>query len=294
MAVISLVGSQRGPRGQTRKLLRFCFWIIDYEKILMHTQCPHCTTLFKISEEQRSAVNGKVRCGFCYRIFLAEESLFDELSDVDVEDESPPEKIHHTADSETKNINTPAMTETRQVTQNELQEEARKYSDEQSKKGTKSVFAGFFWAFGVFAFTAVLVLQYSYFMRDDLAKYASIRPALQQLCRVANCAIPLQRSPAQIKLISREISAHPSIKDALQVRVTFINKAPYQQSYPTLKLTLSDLEGKAVAVRYFKPQEYLPQQAAIGVGIAAQEKADIQLNIHDTNKQSTGFELAFL
>ncbi len=260
----------------------------------MHTQCPHCTTLFKISEEQLSAVNGKVRCGFCYRIFLAEKSLLDELPSMNPEDESPPEKTHPTTDSKVVNINVPAMSEALQITQNELQEEARKYSDEQSKKGKGSAFAGFFWTCGVFALTVVFILQYAYFMRDDLAKYTSIRPALQQLCHVANCVIPLQRSPTQIKLISREISAHPSIKDALRVRVTFINKAPYQQSYPTLKLTLSDLEGKAVAVRYFKPQEYLSQHAAIGFGIATQQKADIQLDIHDTINQSTGFELAFL
>jgi len=261
----------------------------------MHTQCPHCTTLFKISEEQLSAVNGKVRCGFCYRIFLAEKSLLDELPSMDLEDEAPTEKAHDdAADSKIASINAPAMTETLQITQNELQEEAHKYSDKQRKKEKQSILAGFFWAFGVFALTAVFILQYAYFMRDDLARYTSIRPALQQFCRVANCVIPLQRSPTQIKLISREISAHPSIKDALRVRVTFINKAPYQQSYPTLKLTLSDLEGKAVAVRYFKPVEYLSQHAAIGIGIAAQKKADIQLDIHDTNKQSTGFELAFL
>ncbi|VAW84981.1 hypothetical protein MNBD_GAMMA16-351 [hydrothermal vent metagenome] len=260
----------------------------------MHTQCPHCATLFKISEEQLSAVNGKVRCGFCYRIFIAEESLLDGLPNMDSEGNALPEKIHDTADSKTSDISVPAIVETLHTTQNELQEEARKHLDEQSKKGKASAFTDFFWAFGVLVFTAVFILQYSYFMRDDLAKYASIRPALQQFCHVANCIIPLQRSPAQIKLISREISAHPSIKNALRVRATFINKAPYEQSYPTLKLTLSDLEGKTVAVRHFNPQEYLPQHTVIAVGIAAQQLTEIQLDIRDSNKHSTGFELAFL
>jgi len=260
----------------------------------MHTQCPHCTTLFKVSEEQLSAVNGKVRCGFCYRIFVAEESLLEDLPSIDSQEDSPHENIHDTADSTTSEISATAIAETLYITQNELQEDARKHLNEQIKKGKASAFTDFFWAFGVLVFTIVFVLQYSYFMRDDLAKYASIRPALQQLCHVANCLIPLQRSPAQIKLISRDISAHPSIKDALRVRATFINKAPYEQSYPTLKLTLSDLEGKTVAVRHFKPQEYLPQHTVIGAGIAAQKLTEIQLDIHDSNKRSTGFELAFL
>jgi len=35
------------------------------------TQCPHCKASFKVSEEQISAANGRVRCGACMNIFDA-------------------------------------------------------------------------------------------------------------------------------------------------------------------------------------------------------------------------------
>lgn len=35
------------------------------------TQCPHCKASFKVSEEQLSAANGRVRCGACMNIFDA-------------------------------------------------------------------------------------------------------------------------------------------------------------------------------------------------------------------------------
>ena len=35
------------------------------------TQCPHCKASFKVSDEQLSAANGRVRCGACLNIFDA-------------------------------------------------------------------------------------------------------------------------------------------------------------------------------------------------------------------------------
>ena len=40
------------------------------------TQCPQCGTHFKISEAQRNAHQGKVRCGKCQTIFNAVENLY--------------------------------------------------------------------------------------------------------------------------------------------------------------------------------------------------------------------------
>lgn len=265
----------------------------------MHTQCPHCKTLFKISEEQLAAVNGKVRCGFCYRIFLAEESLFDDLPNMDFDNvsSSPSEVIHQVTEIPKVfevNVNAPAVIETMHLTQHELQEEARKNLEKQSVKGKSNTFIAFAWTFGVFVFTVMSILQYSYFMRDNLAQYASLRPALEQLCRLANCTLPLQHSPTQIKLITREISTHPDIENALRVQATFINKAPFQQTYPTIQLKLSNLVGKTVAIKHFKPQDYLPQNTAIGVGVAPQQQTEIQLEIRDLDNKATGFELVFL
>lgn len=38
----------------------------------MITRCPNCQTTFRISEEQRRAAGGQVRCGVCTRVFRAD------------------------------------------------------------------------------------------------------------------------------------------------------------------------------------------------------------------------------
>ena len=41
------------------------------------TQCPCCNSTFSISAQQLDAANGKVRCGACLSVFLAEQQLVD-------------------------------------------------------------------------------------------------------------------------------------------------------------------------------------------------------------------------
>ena len=67
----------------------------------MFTQCSNCRTLFRITEEQLIAVDGKVRCGFCYSTFNAYDALYEDIpdatSDTDTADESTEELENETS-----------------------------------------------------------------------------------------------------------------------------------------------------------------------------------------------------
>ena len=47
----------------------------------MKTRCPHCQTLFKITNEQLKIHSGQVRCGNCKKLFNA----FDALNQVEID-----------------------------------------------------------------------------------------------------------------------------------------------------------------------------------------------------------------
>ncbi|WP_257014027.1 MJ0042-type zinc finger domain-containing protein, partial [Pseudomonas aeruginosa] len=40
------------------------------------TQCPHCSTSFRVNDAQLGAANGAVRCGTCLKVFNALNSRF--------------------------------------------------------------------------------------------------------------------------------------------------------------------------------------------------------------------------
>lgn len=139
------------------------------------------------------------------------------------------------------------------------------------------------WALGIVALLALLIAQYAYFMREDLARYAALRPALENLCAVVNtlapCEIPLRRDVSQIAMQEREVTAHPSVADALMASVILVNKAPFPQPYPSVELTLADTSGTIVAKRRFQPSEYLEKDAAIKSGMAPGQVVPVLLEL---------------
>lgn len=149
------------------------------------------------------------------------------------------------------------------------------------------------WSAGVLGLLALLVAQYAYFMRADLAQYAALRPGLERLCAVvgsfAPCDIPLRRDLTQIQLLNRDLRAHPSVPDALLMSVTLINQAPFAQPYPNLQLTLADTTGTVVAKRRFQPKEYLDPGTDLKRGMAPRAPVPVTLEVA---APSINFQLA--
>ena len=53
------------------------------------TQCPHCKASFKVSEDQISAANGRVRCGACMNIFDAIAYSISKVESSSAQEETP-------------------------------------------------------------------------------------------------------------------------------------------------------------------------------------------------------------
>ncbi|MEO5702454.1 MAG: DUF3426 domain-containing protein [Gammaproteobacteria bacterium] len=127
------------------------------------------------------------------------------------------------------------------------------------------------WTVGILALLTVLIVQYTYFMREDLAGYATLRPGLEKFCAlvttVAECDLPLRHDLAQIEKSDSAVIMHPKVRDALQVTTTLINKATFPQPYPYFQITLSGIDGAVIAKRRFHPNEYLPANTNLKLGM---------------------------
>jgi predicted Zn finger-like uncharacterized protein len=150
------------------------------------------------------------------------------------------------------------------------------------------------WGVGVILLSALLVLQYAYFARENLAERAHLRPWLQSMCRLFACTIPARRDPGAIRIIARELREHPSLPDALSVRVSFVNGAPFAQVFPLLLVRLLRTDGSLVAGRAFRPQEYLRQPPDTPELLQPQESAYAELTLESPGLDASGFELEFL
>ena len=151
------------------------------------------------------------------------------------------------------------------------------------------------WVIAILVLTLLIFAQYSYFMRNELARVASFRPWLETLCSIANCELPMLRDISRISLVSRDMRSHPTRPKALLVRATAVNEASFIQPFPELRLMLSDLNGTILASRQFRPTEYINTDTVdIAAGMLPQTHYDFQLEMVDANRNAVSFEFQFL
>lgn len=103
----------------------------------------------------------------------------------------------------------------------------------------------------------------------------------------------LKRNPEKVQMISRNIISHPNDKGVLLISATIENKAEHDQPYPYVEVTLLDNNENTIALRRFKPQEYLLQYIENEVFPTSKE-AMLQLKIVDPGKKATRFNFKFL
>ena len=148
------------------------------------------------------------------------------------------------------------------------------------------------WSLGILLLMAALIGQYAYLNSADLVSYAQLRPALVQLCRYSGCAIPPRRDVKDITLLERDIRSSDKYQGVLIITATLVNRAPFAQPYPDVKVAMHDVDGNVVASRLFHPNEYLAGGDRHS-SFAAQATAQLELRVADPGPAAVGFEFTF-
>ncbi|MCC5856659.1 MAG: DUF3426 domain-containing protein [Ectothiorhodospiraceae bacterium] len=249
----------------------------------MYTQCPACAALYRVTEERITAADRRVRCAMCLVVFDAGRRWTDVLPpDVQVlvdrhaghtampppspvssgsepvptheagrpaGAEDPAEPAVHPGEADS--VNDLGGADWQLASGLEL--EARTAPQRRTATGA-AVWA---WVAGILLLNLLLVLQVVYTQREELARYAQLRPWLEPLCRVAGCELPLQRDPERLRMLRSQVTDHPSRSGALVATAVIINQAPFRQPYPLLRLTLLDQNQRVAGERWFHPADYL-------------------------------------
>jgi predicted Zn finger-like uncharacterized protein len=139
-----------------------------------------------------------------------------------------------------------------------------------------------------FIFGVVLAGQVAFFERDQLSKDERLRPYYTKACELIGCELPPQENFAAIRSTEFVVRVHPTESNALVVDANIKNQASFEQPFPAIELSFTDMNGKIVARRRFTPDEYrgantkqlklMPSQRTIRLTLAIIDPGDAAKN----------------
>ena len=228
----------------------------------MYTRCSHCSAVFRVTMKELTAAQGKLRCGECAGVFNAMDSLSTKLPNhVD-----PSEKISF------ESLNKKQQSGFTASSQNPIKEAIKQ--NEKPPKVRDSANRNKLWtALVALGLCAALAAQV-WLSRDVW---------FNQL-----------RQPEKVKMLSKNVFSHPSQPDALIITASIKSFTNDTQPYPYLEARLLDIQNNTIALRRFRPHEYLEQYES-GAMLQGNKTVSIRLKIQDPpGNKAKHFQFSFL
>ncbi len=150
------------------------------------------------------------------------------------------------------------------------------------------------WFLAVLALIAVLMSQIAWFQFDRLSAIPQLRPWYEKACEYAGCELaPLV---AMDKIQSRKlvVRTDPDDRTALLVDAVIINQAEFEQPFPSIALTFSNLNGDVVAQSVFPPRDYLAGEGSNLTAMPPGTPVRIAISIRDPGRDAVNYNLRFV
>lgn len=151
------------------------------------------------------------------------------------------------------------------------------------------------WQWGMVAGLAgLLLVQIAVADRARLAADAGTRPWIAGLCSVLRCSLPAWREPAAFSMLSRDVRPVPGQAGALQVQASIRNDARWAQGWPSLRLSLSDADGRVIGTNVFAPTDYLDRSVNAAATLEPGQSAQITFRVREPAASTVAFTFEFL
>lgn len=261
----------------------------------MYTQCSHCLTVYRIAIDELSGGRGEVVCGSC-------DQPFDALATLRP---SPPPEPLARLEARPPALPRPRLVE---AVMRPAVLQATLFPAPPAAAATEP--PGFLrrprpipgarsgraaWWTGAALLALLLLGQVLYAERDRLLAIPTYRAWAESACLALGCTLPGSgRAIDGLALVSRDIRRHPAVEGALLISATLANRADRERPYPVLELTLSDLDGTVLAMRRFRPVDYLSDPRRASAGMPAATTLPLEFEVVDPGPSAVAFEFRFL
>jgi predicted Zn finger-like uncharacterized protein len=256
----------------------------------MYTQCPNCLTIYLIEPGTLAQARGSVVCSHCSAVFDALHTLTEKVPT------GAQQLAHHESAETAPELTKPVM---RPIAANDPPATAITHRTTPTPEFARahraaSAASGRTWKSGIAILAPLLLAQVAWGERHELLQDATSRAWIERSCEVLHCKLPLARKADSFVLLARDVRPHPSVPNALIISATLRNDADVTQAFPTVEITLTDLDERRIAMRRFKPAEYLGDTRTRDAGLAAHASTALVFEVADPGKNAVAYEFKFL
>jgi predicted Zn finger-like uncharacterized protein len=252
------------------------------------TRCPECGTRFNVTVAQLAAHDGMVRCGHCQDIFDARKHLHDDEPSPQLS--LPIDNFPQQGGFDLTPIpDVPELEEEPRTLAQQVRFIEELTDEVPEKTPRKTNWPGVAIAT---ALTVMILAQSAYYFRVELgSRLPGLKPLLTQYCELLACTVTLPKKIDLMVLESSELESDPTQSNIVILHALVHNRALFAQTYPSLELTLTDMQDQAIARRIFHPAEYMKAGMDEKIGAPANRDLDIHLRMDTTDLKPSGYRL---
>ncbi|MGM0768767.1 MAG: DUF3426 domain-containing protein [Pseudomonadota bacterium] len=149
------------------------------------------------------------------------------------------------------------------------------------------------WTLVVLALLGLLVAQVTWFQFDRLSAIPELRPFYEKGCELAGCELKPLIDVDAIQSRKLVVRTDPDNRSQLLVEAVIINRAAFEQPFPAIALTFSNLNGDVVAQSVFTPDEYVAGEGRDLDAMPTGTPVRIAIGIRDPGRDAVNYNIAF-
>jgi hypothetical protein len=146
------------------------------------------------------------------------------------------------------------------------------------------------WTVGIALALLLFGIQVVHSQREQLARGTAVGPWLARAYSFVGLPLATPSDLSAYELRQWGAASDPAAADRLLLRASIVNRAPYSQPLPLLRLALQDRFGATIGQRDIQPADYLPGTGAPRL-LEPGQRADAEIRIVDPGKDAVGFQL---
>ena len=149
------------------------------------------------------------------------------------------------------------------------------------------------WSLIMLGLVGVLIAQVTWFQLDRLSAIPELRPFYEQGCELAGCELKPLINVDAIQSRKLVVRTDPENRSQLVVDAVIVNRADFQQPFPAIALTFSNLNGDVVAQSVFTPSEYLAGEGEELDIMPVHTPVRIAISILDPGRDAVNYNISF-